>query len=344
MAEETKLNIKAPRADDKPLWDVMLALYGYPAILIAHKLKVFPLLADKARSLSEICDELKIKKRPAETILTAATALGFLSLKNKRYSLTAVAEDYLLEKSPNYFGFFWDLMIENIKVSSFENLEKAILTDSPQVYGGGDLYKTHEEQTKLVDRFTCGMHSISMNSALIWPEIIDLSKHRVMLDIGGGSGAHAIGAALKLPNLRAQILDNPEVCEVAQKFIVQYGLQDRIEKCEIDMWTDPWPAADLHFYSNIYHDWTPEKCSFLSAKSFNHLESGGRIIIQEMLYNDEKTGSFAPAAFSMLMMGWTEGQMYSGQEISSMLKDAGFCDIQVHPAFGYFSIVTGHKP
>ena len=43
-------------------------------------------------------------------------------------------------------------------------------------------------------------------------------------------------------------------------------------------------------------------------------------------------------------MGWTEGQMYSGQEISSMLKDAGFRDIQIHPAFGYFSIVTGHKP
>ena len=44
------------------------------------------------------------------------------------------------------------------------------------------------------------------------------------------------------------------------------------------------------------------------------------------------------------MMGWTEGQSYSGEELSQMLTEAGFLDIQVRPTFGYYSIVSGIKP
>jgi hypothetical protein len=46
----------------------------------------------------------------------------------------------------------------------------------------------------------------------------------------------------------------------------------------------------------------------------------------------------------MVMMGWTEGEQYSGAELSAMLTDAGFRDIEVKPTFGYYSIVTGSRP
>lgn len=344
MDREPSVETRRPRTDDRPLWDVVYGVYGYPALLIAHRLKLFPLLAEKTRTLSEVCDALSIKRRPAEAILTAATALGFLRQQDGRYALTALAEDYLLERSPTYFGFFWDLIINNYQVCSFVSLEKAVLTDSPQAYGGGDIFKSHEEQAEVARAFTRGMHSISMAPARVWPEVIDLSEHRLMLDVGGGSGAHAIGAALKWPNLQALIFDLAPVCEVAQEFIAQHGLQSRIRTHAGDIWNDSFPPADLHFYSNIYHDWTPEKCRFLTAKSFESLEPGGRIIVHEVLYNDDKTGPFTAAAFSMSMLGWTEGEQYSGPELSAMLSDAGFRDIQVKPTFGYYSMVTGLKP
>ncbi|MDE2366252.1 MAG: methyltransferase [Betaproteobacteria bacterium] len=344
MVQETLVSTQRTHNDDRPLWDVAFAVFGYPALLIAHRLKVFPLLANGALTLEEISDALNIKQRPAEAILSAATALGFLSLQDKHYALTPLAEDYLLEKSPSYFGFFWDMIIDNSQVFSYTSLERAVLTDFPQVYGVEDLYKSHEEQAELARKFTRGMHSISMTSSAAWAEVMDLSRHRLMLDIGGGSGAHSIRAVSALPNLRAMILDLGPICEVAQEFITQYGLQDRIGTHVANMWNDPFPKADLHFYSNIYHDWPSERCYFLTEKSFKSLEPGGRIIIHDVLYNDEKTGPFAPAAYSMLMMGWTEGKSYSGAELSGMLKEAGFHDIQVHPAFGYFSVVTGLKP
>ena len=343
MTQNLSSNTQTPRVDDRPVWDVVFAVYGYPALLLAHRLKIFALLADNPSTLTEICNAVKINQRPAEAVLTVATALGFLTLQDGRYALTTVAEEYLLERSPNYFGYLWDLMIDNYQVCSYASLEKAILTDSPQTYGGGNLYQSHEEQIDLLHRFTRGMHSMSMASALVWPSVVDFSQHRTMLDIGGSSGAHSIGAAIKLPNLQAIVMDFQQVCDIADGYIAEYGLQDRVKTHDANIWCDHWPTADLHFFSNMYHDWPSEKCHFLTAKSFQYLERGGRIVIHEMLCNDEKTGPFAPAAFGMMMMGWTEGKQYSGLELSTMLAEIGFVDITIHKAFGYYSIVTGIK-
>ena len=345
MTEEVSKEAQQPQApDDRKLWDVVLGLYGYPALLLAHKLGVFSLLEHGELSLPMICERLNIKSRPAEAILTAAAALGFLSVEEGRYSLTAVAERYLLKKNQSYFGYMWDLMIENDQVHSFKSLEKAVRTDTPQVYGGTGIYQPEEMQAELIRRFTRAMYSMSITSAFHWPEVLDLSNYHIMLDIGGSSGAHSIGAVSKWANLQAIVFDFPLVCQIAKEFIAQHGMQDRISTCGGDMWSDPLPTADLHFYSTVYNDWSPDKCSFLTAKSFNSLPSGGRIIIHGMVYNEEKTGPFAAAAFSMLMMGWTEGKSYSFMELSAMLADAGFYDIQLKPGFGYYSIVTGLKP
>jgi len=73
------------------------------------------------------------------------------------------------------------------------------------------------------------------------------------------------------------------------------------------------------------------------------LEPGGRILIHEILYNEDKTGPFPVAAFNAMILLWTEGQQYSGAELSAMLTEAGFTDIEVKPTFGYWSIVSGRK-
>jgi hypothetical protein len=134
------------------------------------------------------------------------------------------------------------------------------------------------------------------------------------------------------------------VCEVAQEFIAGLGLGGRIRTQAGDMWQAPLPAADLHFYSEIYHNWLPERCRFLTRKSFESLPPGGRIVIHEMLYNDEKTGPFPLAAFSIAMLLWTQGQQHSGPELVAMLEEAGFTEVRVQPTFGYWSITTGRKP
>ena len=64
-----------------------------------------------------------------------------------------------------------------------------------------------------------------------------------------------------------------------------------------------------------------------------------------MLYNDDMTGPFVAAGYSMGMLGWSvDGAQYSGQELSTMLTDAGFTEIDVKATFGYYRIVVARKP
>ncbi len=344
MNQTTSVKIPEPSTDERQLWNIIFASAGNRILLVAHNLKLFPVLAAKPCTLIDVCNAIAIEQRPAEVILTVLTSIGLLQLENGFYSLTSVAQDYLLESSPTYFGGFLEMLFANDKLFSVESLKKAVLTNSPQVYDNGQLFESHEEQAEKARAFTYAMHGHSMGPALALPKLIDLSEHRLLLDIGGGSGAHAIGAALEWSNLKAVVLDLPPVCEVAHELITRYDLQSRLQTEVIDLWSDPFPIADLHFYSDIYHDWSPEKCRFLTQKSFESLESGGRIILHEMLYDDQKTGPYPTAAYNMAMLLWTEGQQFSGHELSVMLTEVGFTNVEVTPSRGYWSLITGRKP
>jgi len=326
--------------------DVILGVFGYNAVLVAHRLKLFPLLASGPCTVSDVCTALSIKQRPAQAILAAASALGFVQFTDGSYSLTPLSEKYLLDTSPTYCGPLWDLEIDNVNDGfSYGPIERAVQTDAQQVFQGEHVFKTLEEQAEMAQAFTRAMHSISVGPALAWPDAIDLSGCQRMLDVGGGSGAHAIGAVTRWPQLRAVVLDLPPVCEVATEFIAKQGLQDRIETVSGDMWEDPFPEADLHFYGNIYHDWSREKGALLTRKSFGSLRPGGRIVVHETLFDDDKTGPFATAGYNIAMLVWSvDGGQYSGRELSGILADAGFRSIETKPTFGYNSIVTGVKP
>jgi methylase of polypeptide subunit release factors len=82
-------------------------------------------------------------------------------------------------------------------------------------------FQSHVEQAELARAFTRIMHSRSIGPALAWPETVDLSSHRLFLDVGGGSGAHCIGAALRWPHLHAIVCDMAPVCEVAEEYIAR---------------------------------------------------------------------------------------------------------------------------
>jgi hypothetical protein len=338
------LEIRKPRTDERLLWDVLFGIGGYPAVLVAHQMRLFELLAAQPLSLDDICAARQIAQRPANTLLVLCASLGFVAFKDGRYALTPVAEDYLLPSSPTYFGWFFDAWMAVFSTWSPENIRKAVETDHPQgVFGDpdGPFATWHAE---FAQSFTRAMHSGSIAAGLAWPETLDLSGHRVMLDVGGGSGAHSIGAVSRWPALKAVVLDQPPICAVAREFADKHGLGGRISTHTADFFNDPFPPADLHFYGNIFHDWPPDRGRFFAAKSFQSLPSGGRIIVHEMLFNDDRTGPFPVAAFNVDMLLTMTGQQYSGREILVMLTDAGFCEIEVKPTFGYWSIVTGCKP
>lgn len=337
------MNIKRPSCDVKKIYDITMSLYTYPSIIIAHHLGIFEFIASCPRSIEDICTGLKLERRPVEAMMATLYASHLVDYKDGFFSPTEESREYLLKDSPNYYGYFWDMMYDNSENFSLKNLESAIKKNTAQIYEERELFNTHTHDSEKVRKFTQSMHSVSMSSASFWPFQISLAQHHEAVDIGGGSGAHAIGMVTNWPNLKCTVFDLPEVCAVATDYIQQYELGDRIKTHGGNMWEDDFPDADLHLYSNILHDWPAEKNLFLAKKSYTSLPRGGRIVIHEILYNDNEAGPLAAAGSSLVMLGWTEGKQYSGKEFSSLLNQVGFQNIEVIPAFGYHSIITAIK-
>ena len=329
--------------DERPLLDAIDGLYLLPAILVAHKLGLFETIGRGALTAGEISQKLNLKARPTEALLACASSLGFMSASRNRFRLTPLGPSYLLKENPINWGPYLDFFIESRAAWSLEAIERSLLSNVAQ---GGAAPAWAAEQTQRDDfarRFTRAMHGHAMAAASVWPTKVDLSSHSTLLDIGGGSGAHSIGATLKWKHLKATVYDIPAVCDAAAEYVSQYGLNQRVAVQRGDMWTDPFPSADVHFYSEIYHDWPPEKCRELTAKSFKYLPPGGRIIIHELLFNSNKTGPRGTVAKNMIMIALTQGQQFTASEIRDLLQEAGFRSIQVKPTFSYWSIVTGVK-
>ena len=341
------VDVQLPQHDK--VSSIFNVLYGLPAaqaLLVAHELQIFELIAkNKALSLEAIAQTLNLQTRPAQALLSMCASLELLSLNaDNAFEVTSLTKDFLLKGAPCYLGGSLDMTLMNAEVYTFKSFKQALLTNHSQVYQGEELFQTNEQQSALAKVFTRAMHGKSIAMAGMWPPKIDLSQNQSFLDIGGGSGAHSIGAVLQWPDLQAIVYDRPAVCEVAEEYIQTFDLKENIQTQVGDMWTDPFPTSDIHFYCDILHDWPLSQCRFLVEKSFEALPHNGRIIIHEMFFNENKTGPFSVASYNIMMLLWTQGQQLSKKELMLLLKEVGFIDIQVLPTgFGDWALLTGLK-
>jgi acetylserotonin N-methyltransferase len=153
-----------------------------------------------------------------------------------------------------------------------------------------------------------------------------------------------IAVAQRHPAIRCTILELPTMCTVAERYVSEGGVSDRVDTIAVDMFRQPWPQGyDAVFFSNIWHDWNVRTCAWLAERAYEILPAGGRILLHEMLIDDDGAGPATAAGFSMLMLLVTQGQQFTFGELRTILESAGFTGVETTPTSHYYSITTGFK-
>jgi hypothetical protein len=83
---------------------------------------------------------------------------------------------------------------------------------------------------------------------------IDLSGCKVIVDIGGGTGAFLAELLCRAPQARGILYDRPEVLAGNSGCFRARGVADRVEFCGGDFLTDPIPRGDLYVLKRTLHD------------------------------------------------------------------------------------------
>ncbi|MEV5569206.1 methyltransferase [Spirillospora sp. NPDC052269] len=314
------------RVTPVPLMEMITGFWVSRTLATAVELDLFTRFGVEGCSAAELVDGLGIAERPAEMLLTGCASLGLLELRDGRYVNSALAAEFLVRGRPYYFGGFVD-MLDRRLYGPWGELERAIRTNRPTSWDpaqGTSIFDGFD--ALMLDTFWEAMHSLSSFTARVVGEVVDLSRVKRLLDVGGGSGAYDIELCRRYPELTATVFDLPEVSEFVEAKVEAAGFAQRVDVMGGDfLGDDPLPDGhDAALLSNVLHDWNDEHCLDILRKVHAALPPDGLLLVCELFVDDDKTGPASAALMSLNMLVEAEGRNYTAAEVSEWLTEVGF--------------------
>jgi predicted O-methyltransferase YrrM len=291
-----------------------------------------------------------VARRPAVVLATALRAMGLLEQNGQGVlGLSPLAAEHLSPGGELDVGDYVGLaatapfvleMVERLKSN-----RPAGSDDSGP--GAAFIYRagvaSAMEQESLARHFTLALAGRAKNVAPHLAAAAPLDGATTLLDVGGGTGVYSIAYLQNHPSLRAVVLDRPEVLKTADEFARAYGVSDRLELLAGDMFADPLPRADAVLLSNILHDWDEPECRRLVERCAAALPATGKLLVHDVLLDDDLGGPLPIALYSAALFTLTEGRAYGGQEFRGWLENAGLAVGPPKPTLVHCHVLEGTK-
>lgn len=224
-------------------------------------------------TVEHLSNEIEIDEQFTEYLLKVLYKFGFVdcitSGKDLLYVNSNISRQYLDSRSMMYLG---KELFDDIETGAI--LQKYV-TQGPASRDITKDYWSGEVLNKIASVSLLGGLQIAVKK-------IDLSGHSRLLDVGGGHGLYSIFFTKKYPNLKASVLDYPEVTEITKEFVNKYSAHEQVKVIAGDYKNfKPQQRFDVVFISNVttsYNDLLE-----LLAKSKNWLTAGGLLIIRNFV-------------------------------------------------------------
>ena len=176
---------------------------------------------------------------------------------------------------------------------------------------------------------------------------LDLDGVSRVLDVAGGTGVFAMAFARARPGLEAVVFDLPAIVPITRRYVEEAGLSDRVTAVAGDATADDLPGRfDLVLLSAILHSFAPDVNQRLVAKAAAALAPGGRVVVQEFVVNEDRTGPLQPTLFALNMLVGTQGgDTYTEGEIRGWMEAAGLTAVtRMDTEFGTGVVVGRNRP
>lgn len=325
----TGLNI-LPESDPTSILRYRDGIYAVDLLTAAiTEFQFFDYLAENPGTLEDICEHFGWDRRPADVLVTLTKANGFVQEDGKGVlSNTANATEHLCSGSPWNLSQYYDSLRDRPVVADFVRVLKS---GKPAHWSGLDEADDDWHGAMLSEEFAKTFTAaMDCRGVFLGKKLADaisdlLSKGKSLLDVGGGSGVYACALAANTPGLKAQVMEQVPVDDIAREAIEKRGLSDQVSVVVADMFNDAWPEdCDIHLFSNVMHDWNTDNILKLLERSREALPEGGHVIIHETFLNLDKTGPLPVAEYSCILAHSTQGRCYSVAEMSDLLVESGF--------------------
>lgn len=295
----------------------LLLKFGYGHIYTKNlaagvELGLFEVLAETPMTLEELSQRLKLKPLATRVLVSALTAIGFLEQDGDRYRNGAEAQTFLSGQGPADLRSairYWD----RISYPNWLNYQKVLETgESLDTYD-----KFTDEQSEI---YRICVEAFTIASAMALSDTYDFSRHKRILDIGGGTGSFLKVLLQHHPELQATLFELPKTARSAGKLLSEAGLADQINIVEGDFFKDALPGGhDLLMLNNILHNFSPEDGQRILEVVRQAADRGATLLIVDFWTNPDHTEPYFAALYSGEFYVNSGGASYSADEIKDWL-------------------------
>jgi SAM-dependent methyltransferase len=310
-----------PRAET--VEQLAAAVYPSFAMLAGMQLDVFTPLAGGALSAEQIAQAIGVGVVKLKPLLYALVAAGLLAVQDDLFSNSAEASEFLVRGRPTYIGMRHHAYLRRWR--SMLQVGDCIRTGSPQ---GRLNYATMSKDE--LESFYRGTYTEAAATGRYLLAHREFSRYRRLADVGGGSGGLAITIAQAYPGLRATVVDLPTTTPIAQRYVEDAGMAERVRVQAADVVKAPPPGSyDVAVLRGLLIVLTPYQARRAIQNVNRSLEPGGAIFIVGWILDDSRVSPLEVVAYNLhFVNSLDEGQLYTEGELRSWLREAGFVEAE----------------
>lgn len=270
------------------LYNMLIASIKSKMLLTGIELKVFNHLSE-SRSAEAVAKAIGTHPMNTRLFLDGLAASDLLVKKDGLYQNTPVTQAFLVEGSPTYLGQLFTLSTKISWYAGLNDLPKLVKEGpppkSPQADMGSEEMWAQLARSMAANELTgFAQRAVEIVSGL--PEFPSFKR---MLDLGGGPGLVGIAIVASHSSMRGVIFDRPAIVKVAEDFIKEYEVEDRIEVLAGDYNHDSiGEGYDLIWASNALN-FARHDMNSLTKKTYNALNPGGVFIVLHEGLTHERT-------------------------------------------------------
>ncbi len=307
------------------IFQVAMGFMASKHLFVANEVGLFTALAAGPATLEQLAERAGVPSRTARVVADAMVALGFLESVQNTYRNGAVADAFLSGRGPMNVGpllRFWNA----ISYPTWLGLEHAVRTGEPT---RGDL--TPELQSV----FSEGVEAFTAGAAHALASVYDFSRHRRLLDVGGGTGSFLAMILSSNSGLEGTLFELPDVSTIAASKLASSAVAERVSVVAGDLTADELPGGhDAVLLANVVHYFLPEENLNLVRRVRAAVEPGARLLLVDFWTDPTHTQPVPAALMAGEFLSMVGGDVYSEEEMNGWLSDAGWRPLEMLPLAG----------
>jgi hypothetical protein len=286
--------------------------WKYMAVSTACKLNLFDHLQE-AKTTTQLANELSLNEEKLFLLLNALSSADFLDKTANLFKINFLSE-FLTDNNPESLKYACMNWSEE-HLTAWQNLDYSIKTGKSsfeKIYGKPFFDFLNDNPQKL-HAYHKAMYQYAKDDYKKLPEKIDFSRHKSIMDVGGGYGAFLENIKAKNPNIVCFLFDLPKVIENVKIPNINKMSGSFFEKIP--------NQSDAIILSRVLHDWNDEKANLILKNCFEALPKNGTLYIAENCSDKIKIDL---SLLSLNMSAICESYERKSAEYISLCEKTGF--------------------